>query len=613
VLDFILGKDISSYVRRHRALVICAIVLTALSSLFVVIPAYLLQPFIDQGMKAGSESVTWKIPWIAIDSWFSWHRTELVLLEDVSPNFLLVILTLVAFASVLLKSVSTYLGGLSAAAFCNRAVKSLRVDLYKKFVSLPLGFYHTRRSGELIARATADLGVMQNRISNVILGLIRHPLTAAVFLIYLLVMNYQLTLLLFLVGPLVIGIIRLFGRKVKKHSTRVQDAIAEVTSAYQESLLGLKVIHAFCRGPHEVARFRDSAERLYKKVMRWTRWNLGMSPLMDTTLFLVLPGILIAGKVYFEHSLGELVSMIYAFSRMYSPVRKLAKVSNNLRTLQGATRRVFDIVNTVPQIQDRPDAKELPRHRESIEFNDVSFGYHPENPVLNEVSLKIRAGEMAAFVGSTGAGKSTILNLIPRFYDVDKGSITIDGMDIREVSLESLRRQIGIVNQEVILFHDTIANNITYGRPGERMESIRAAAQTAYADEFIRMQPEGYQTVIGDQGTLLSGGQRQRIAIARAVLVNPSILILDEAASALDAQSERLVQEAIENLRGEKTILVVAHRLSTIMKADRIYVLEGGRIMESGSLQELLALGGRFRQLYDMQYRNEAASVKQSA
>ncbi|MBW2114988.1 MAG: ABC transporter ATP-binding protein [Deltaproteobacteria bacterium] len=604
MLDFILGKDIASYVKRHRGLVVCAILLTALSSLFVVIPAYLLQPFVDEGMKAGSDPVAWKIPWITFESgsWLSWRRTELLLVEGVSPNTLLILLTFVAFVSVFFKSITIYLSGLCAAAFSNRAVKSVRIDLFEKFVSLPLSFYHKRKSGELVARATADLTLMQLLIANVLIGLIEHPLTAAVFLAYLFFMNYKLTLLVFFVVPPIIGLIKLFGRKVKKHATTVQDITAQVTSAYQETLLCLKLVHGFFMGKSEVKKFRDLAGLLYKRIMRWNRWHLGLGPIMDSTVFLVLPAVLIIGKIYFQHSLGELLSMIYAFSRVYGPVKKLALVNNNLKTLQGATERVFGIMETIPDIKERSDAKILPRHKEYIAFDGVNFGYSGDESVLKDISFKVDAGEMVAFVGSTGAGKSTLLDLVPRFYDVTSGAVIIDGIDIRDVTLESLRRQIGIVNQETLLFHDTIGNNICYGKSEKLTEDIIAAAKEAHAHDFIMAQPNGYETIVGDQGTLLSGGQRQRIAIARAILVEPAILILDEAASALDAESERLVQQAIEKLHGRLTILVVAHRLSTITKADRIFVMEGGRIVESGTRKKLLGLNGRFRQLHDMQF-----------
>jgi subfamily B ATP-binding cassette protein MsbA len=606
MLSFILGKEIASYVRPHRALVICALLLAAVSSFFVLAPAYLLQPFVDECMKTGSEPASWKIPWIAFESGslLSWQRTDLVLVENISPNTLLIILMFVALVSVICKSFSVYISELCAAAFSNRAVRSLRIDLFKKFVSLPLAFYHRRKSGELIARATADLTVMQSRIAYILIGLTQHPITALVFLIYLLVMNYKLTLLVFVAAPMIVGLIRLFGRKVKKHATRVQDATAEVTSAYQETILCLKIVNGFFKGAWETENFRKLADLLYHRVMRWRRWDLGIGPMMDAAVFLVAPALLLVAKIYFNHTLGELMAMLYAFSRLYSPVRKLGKVNSSLKTLQGATQRVFAIMNTVPDIEEKPHAIALPRHKESIRFNQVSFGYSPAELVLKDVSFEIKAGEMAAFVGSTGAGKSTLLDLIPRFYDVKEGSITIDGMDIRDVTFESLRSQMGIVHQDTLLFHNSIAANIAYSDPETDRETILAAAGAAHAHDFIMAQPDGYETIIGDQGIMLSGGQKQRIAIARAILADPAILILDEAASALDSESERLVQKAIDELQGGPTILVVAHRLSTIMKADRIYVLEAGRIVESGTRKELLAKEGRFRQLYDMQFKD---------
>jgi subfamily B ATP-binding cassette protein MsbA len=603
MLDKILGRDIATYVKAHRGLIIVAVILTALSALFVVVPAYLLQPFIDEGMKRAGDPVEWRIPWIVFRSPLSFERTELVLVSGISPNGLLVLLTGVAFLAVLLKSITLYLSELTAAAFSNRAIKTLRTELAEKFISLPLTFYHKRKSGELIARATADLTVMQGYISNIIIGLVRCPLTTGVFLAYLLLMNYRLTILAIIVAPLIVGLVRLFGRKVKKHSTRVQDATAEVTSSYQEILLLLKVIKGFCRGRYESERFGKFADNLYKKVMHWTRWQLGIGPMMDSSVFLILPCILLIGKIYFHHTLGELIAMLYAFARAYSPVKELARIHNNLRTLQGATKRVFDIMHTVPDIQDKSEAREIPRLKNTIEFCHVDFGYEPGKLILNEISFAVNVGEMVAFVGSTGAGKSTLLDLIPRFYDVCSGSITIDGMDIRDATLESLRGQIAVVSQESLLFHDTIGNNINYNGGHYRKEQIENAAKIAQAHDFIMAFSDGYETIVGDRGTLLSGGQRQRIAIARAILKDPAILILDEPASALDPESELLIQEAIERLLGQRTIFVVSHRLNTIRRADRIYVMENGRIVESGRHDELISTDGRYRSLYDIQFR----------
>jgi subfamily B ATP-binding cassette protein MsbA len=607
MLKFVLGEEISSYVRPYRKLVLISLLLGALASIFVLAPAYLLEPFVDQAMSTGTDPVTWKIPWITFDqgSWTSWHRTDIVVVENISPNKLLIVLGFLALFFVICKSITEYFSAYIAAVFSNRAAKAMRIDLFKKFVSFHQGFFQSKKTGELIARATADLTMMQSRIAQVLIGLIENPMTALVFLVYLLFKNYVLTLVVFLAAPIIIGLIRLFGRKVKKHATRVQDGIADVTSSYQETIQCLKVIQGFVRGDFEAGRFKERAEVLYKRVLHWRRWELGVSPMMDATVFLVMPTVLVIAKIYFNHSLGEIMAMLYAFSRLYAPVRKLARVITNLKTIQGATKRVFKIMRTESEIVNNTGAKILPRHKDSIEFRKVDFAYFKDEPVLKEVSFKIPAGEMAAFVGSTGAGKSTLLDLIPRFYDVTGGGIYIDGHDIRDVTLESLRGQIGMVSQDIILFNDTIANNISYGNRKKSSDEIINAARVANAHEFIMLQSKGYETVVGDRGVLLSGGQRQRIAIARAILSDPAILILDEAASALDAESENLVQEAIEDIKGNMTILVVAHRLSTVLKANRIYVLEEGRFVESGSFSELMAANGRFKQLYDMQFKKE--------
>jgi len=604
MLNYILGKNLAGYVKAHRGLLICSLVLTGLSAVFVVIPVYLIQPFIDEGMKTGTDPVTWRIPWVTVhlDGGFSWKKTEIILLDGVSSDRLVMVLGAIAFVSMLIKSLIGYFSELASAAFSNRAIRSVRVNLFEKFVSLSLGFYHKQKAGELISRSTADLTVMQERIANILIGLVQYPLTALVFLAFLLLSNYRLTLLVFLAVPLIVGPIRLFGRKVKKHSSRVQENTSYVTSAYQETLLCLKVVQGFFMNQREAARFQDLANRLYKSVMRWCRWDRGLGPILDSMSFLVLPALFIVGKVYFHHTLGELISLMYAFQRLYAPVKNLARMNNELRTLQGATERVFGILQTTPSIRDAEGAIQLPRHCQSIEFKNVSFSYDGGVPVLIDLSFSIKAGEMVAFVGSTGAGKSTLLELIPRFYDVTGGAITIDGTDVRRATLASLRKQISTVSQEVLLFHDTIANNIRYARPDAGVEEVIGAAKVAHAHDFILAQPQGYESVVGDRGTLLSGGQRQRIAIARAVLADPSILILDEAASALDAESEQLVEASIDALRGGRTILVAAHRLSTIRKADRIYVLEGGKIVESGTREDLLDLNGRFRQLHDIQF-----------
>jgi ATP-binding cassette, subfamily B, bacterial MsbA len=606
MLDSILGKDIAGYVKKHRFLIICAMSLIIVSSIFALLPLYFIKTFVDECLVKGAyDTVTFKIPWVIFDpsSKYLFNRTELVLVDNVLNYTLMIMLSVLAFVSMLCKSVTTYLSQLAASAFSNRAIKSMRIDLFNKLISLNQGFYDKHKTGVLISRSTADLSVMQHRIATITIGLVQHPLTGLFFLTYLLITNFKLTLIVFITVPVIWGSIRLFGRKAKKHSIRVQDAIAEITSSYQEGLLCLRIIQGFCIGKNQSEKFSELAENLYKKTMHWSRWNLGLGPIMDTTVFFILPVILLIGKIKFNLTPGDFTAMFFAFSRVYAPVRNLAQINNELRTLQGATERVFGILKTKSGIIEKPDAVALPRHKVSVEFRNVSFSYDPSTPVIKDISLTINAGEIVAFVGSTGAGKSTLLDLIPRFYDVTGGSILIDGIDIRNVTLDSLRRQIGIVSQEVLLFHDTIANNISFNSSDIDMETISGAAKAAYAHDFIMAQPDKYETLVGDRGTLLSGGQKQRIAIARAILADSSILLLDEIASALDAQSERIIQDAVDSLRGDHTIFIVAHRLSTIRTADRIFVMEEGKILESGSFNELMKLNGRFRQLHDMQFQ----------
>ncbi len=604
VLQKILGKDIAKYVKGHSGLIVATILFTSIASLFGVIPAYLLKPFIDQGMRSSGERVSWEIPWPLADenSALGFKLGTRVLLEDIPSDNLLIILTFLAFGAVLLKSLFTYLGGLCGAAFSTKVVNKIREALFNKFVTLHVGYYTNKRTGELVGRANADLTLMQSMIWEILVGLIEHPVTALAFFSYLLYMNYKMTILLILFVPVIALVVRKFGRKVKRHAERVQDANAQLSQRYHEGITCLRVIQGTAQEERESRRFSEEVQSLYKNIMNWNKWQLGLGPFMDAMVFLFVPGVLILSKVYFQHTLGEIVSMVFAFSRVYGPIKKLSLVNNNIKTLQGATGRVFGILKTHSEIEEGKEKRPFLGLKEKIQFKDVWFGYDKEAPVLKGIDLEIRAGEMVAIVGSTGAGKSTLLDLLPRFYDVNRGSILLDGINIREFSLRDLRRKIGFVNQDTILFNDTIANNIRYGAQNKGMEEVIRAAKLALAHDFIVAQPKGYETVIGDRGVALSGGQRQRLAIARALLLEPSILLLDEAASALDAESDQMIRETIEGLRGHLTIIMVAHRLSSILNADRIVVMEEGKILESGTKAELLNLNGRFKKLFDLQF-----------
>ena len=609
MIDRILGKDIGKYVKKYRLLMLFTIIPAIFTAMLAVIPVILSESFIDDGMMrngdepaaSGSMEETTEI-YGETGSLIISTLSKYNIVEDPSATSIMVILAAIFALSVLFKSITTYLYEMAAAAFSNRAIKSLRMDLHEKLMSLDQRFYHKNKAGSLISRSTVDLTVMQNSISNICIGLVLNPLLILFFSIFLLNKDYKLTLLVLVTVPFILGLIRLFGNKVKKHSIRVQDATADVTSAYQETLFCLKIIQGFCTSENHSNNFKKAADFLYKKTMHWNRWLRGMGPMMDSISSIILPAVLMVGIIFFKHTPGELIAMFYAFTRVYSPVKNLAKINNDLRTLQGATKRVFSIMNTKSEIEEKEGAIALPKLEKSIEFRNVSFAYKEEQPILRDISLTVKAGEMVAFVGSTGAGKSTLMDLIPRFYDVTGGKILFDGIDIRNATLNSLRKQIGLVTQEVLLFHDTILNNINCSSSDVDMQAVTDAAEASHAHGFIMDQPNEYETVVGDRGTLLSGGQKQRISIARAILTNPSILILDEVASALDAESEELIQKSIASLKGKCTIFAVAHRLSTIRNADRIFVLENGKIVESGTQKELMTSGGRFKELYDMQF-----------
>jgi ATP-binding cassette, subfamily B, bacterial MsbA len=494
-------------------------------------------------------------------------------------------------------------------------IKDVRDGLFKHLHTLSLSYFTQERTGDLISRVTNDVGVLQRSISTSIVNLIREPLLILVYLTIALMISWQLTLISLSVIPVTMLLIRKIGKRLKRDTGRSQERMADLTSVLQESISGVKVVKAFGMEKFETQKFLSQTKGYFRQMLKVSRMRVLASP---TTEFLsVIAGVAIiwyGGKQVLELGTlrpAEFMGFLFAIFQMMPPMKELTGVFNRLQESAAAAVRVFAVLDTPPAITNKSDAIILEEFGESIEFHDVTFVYPTKKivpgsngqAVLKNVSFKVMKGEIVAIVGPSGSGKTTLIDLLPRFYDPVGGYISLDGKDLRDLDLASLRDKIGIVTQETILFNDTVRNNIAYGLDNCDNEAIVEAAKAANADAFIRSFPEGYDTVIGDRGVRLSGGQRQRLSIARALLKNPPIMILDEATSALDSESEILVQEAIDNLMQHRTSFVIAHRLSTVRNADKIFVIAQGKVIQQGTHQELMKIKrGLYRKLYEMQF-----------
>jgi len=487
-------------------------------------------------------------------------------------------------------------------------IKDLRNQLYDRIQDLSLAFFYREKTGTLMSRIINDVRIVKTMVSTAITGSLRDIFTIFGLTGVIFYRDWQLALLATVILPFAYYPVLEFGRRTRKVSTGYQEAMADMNAFLHETLAGNKIIKAFGTEPYEKKRFHKSAERLFRLEMKAVKYRALTSPVMET-----LGGIGAAFVIWYggykvitgASTPGTFFSFLAAVVMLYGPVKKLAKVNTTLQRGLAAADRVFDIIELQPEIKDPPAPRRLSPGNHAVDFQDVGFAYE-DAAVLAHIDLSVAPGQIVAIVGMSGGGKTTLVNLIPRFYDVRQGSIAIDGIDIRQLAVKDLRREIAIVTQEPILFNDTVANNIAYGRPDTPADEIKKAAEAAYAIDFIQRFPEGFDTNIGELGTRLSGGEKQRICIARAILKNAPILILDEATSSLDAESEMLVQKALENLMHGRTTFVIAHRLSTIGYADRIVVIANGRIVESGDQETLLARRGAFYKLYQMQITGNA-------
>jgi subfamily B ATP-binding cassette protein MsbA len=594
------------YVRPYWLQFIASVLLMAVVGALDAFRVLLIGPIFDRVLNPATHSENIAIPWIP-------HSGSHVLyLQQLVPSRFTNAWTIVAFclvAATAIKGVADFLGTYLVNYAGFGMMTDLRNDLYSSILRRSVAFFQKHTTGTLLSTAINDIERVQYAMSTVLAEFLQQFFTLIFTAGVVIVLGGKLAWVLVIFVPFIIGSAMRIGRRVRSTTRKGQDKLADIQNILHETITGVRIVKAFGMELWETVRFRGAAKKLFRANIRSVTAAAVSSPLMDLFGSIAIALLLLLGRDRINKGVflqGTFLAFIVAVFKLYDPVRKFAQFNNNFQQALGASSSIFTFMDARDDVREKPAAKTLPAFSTGIDFEDVYFEYAEENgerrQVLKNINLRIRRGEVIAFVGSSGAGKSTLVHLIPRFFDVCSGAIRVDGQDVRDLTVASLRSQIGIVTQETILFNDTVRNNIAYGQPEMSSKKVEAAAKAAMAHDFILRLPSGYDTMIGERGLRLSGGERQRIAIARAILKNAPILILDEATSALDSESEALVQSALQNLMQGRTVFVIAHRLSTIRHADRIVVLEGGKVADIGSHDDLMSRIGTYRRLYDLQF-----------